>query len=303
MSYNLITILGPTAVGKTKLAVELVNEFNGEIISADSRQVYKGMDIGTGKDLDDYIIKGKTVTYHLVDVISPQEEFDLYKFVNLFHLNFKSINSRNRIPFLVGGTGLYLHSILTNYQLAEVNFNSERAKELFELNESELRNILLQKKSTLHNTTDLIDKKRIVKSILTSESSIKKENEHYINSLNMGIKLDREEIKKRITNRLKLRLNSGMIEEVEKLLNDGISHDKLQFFGLEYKYVSLYIKGELNFNDMFQKLNSAINNFAKRQMTWFRKMEREGIKINWINGADYDQAKTIIDKEYIGKKL
>ncbi|MCZ7602528.1 MAG: tRNA (adenosine(37)-N6)-dimethylallyltransferase MiaA [Melioribacteraceae bacterium] len=303
MSYNLITILGPTAVGKTKLAAQLANEFNGEIISADSRQVYKGMDIGTGKDLDDYKIKGKTVLYHLIDVISPREEFDLYKFVNLFHQSYKDINSRNRIPFLVGGTGLYLHSILSNYQLIDVDFNSERAKELLALDESELREILLQKKSTFHNTTDLLDKERIVKAILISESTKENEIKNKISSLTIGIYLERSVIKNRITERLKSRLKNGMIEEVKELLHNGISHDKLQFFGLEYKYISLFIKGELSYNDMFQKLNSAIHNFAKRQMTWFRKMEREGIKIHWIEGADYDKANRIITNEFFGENI
>ncbi|WKZ69414.1 MAG: tRNA (adenosine(37)-N6)-dimethylallyltransferase MiaA [Melioribacteraceae bacterium] len=303
MSYNLITILGPTAVGKTKLAAQLANEFNGEIISADSRQVYKGMDIGTGKDLDDYKIKGKTVLYHLIDVISPREEFDLYKFVNLFHQSYKDINSRNRIPFLVGGTGLYLHSILSNYQLIDVDFNSERAKELLALDESELREILLQKKSTFHNTTDLLDKERIVKAILISESTKENEIKNKISSLTIGIYLERSVIKNRITERLKSRLKNGMIEEVKELLHNGISHDKLQFFGLEYKYISLFIKGELSYNDMFQKLNSAIHNFAKKQMTWFRKMEREGIKMHWIEGPDYDKANRIITNEFFGKNI
>lgn len=303
MSYNLITILGPTAIGKTKLAVQLVNEYKGEIISADSRQVYEGMDIGTGKDLEDYKVNNITVPYHLIDVISPQEEFDLYKFIKSFHQIYKDIISRNKIPFLVGGTGLFLHSILTNYQLPYVDFNSDRAKELMTFDESELREILLLKKSTLHNTTDLLDKERIIKAILISESKKEKEIENKINSLTIGIYAERSVIKNRITERLKSRLKNGMIEEVKELLHNGISHDKLQFFGLEYKYISLFIKGELSYNDMFQKLNSAIHNFAKRQMTWFRKMEREGIKIHWIEGADYDKANRIITNEFFGKNI
>lgn len=303
MSYNLITILGPTAVGKTKLAAQLVNEYKGEIISADSRQVYEGMDIGTGKDLEDYKVNNITVPYHLIDVISPQEEFDLYKFIKSFHQIYKDIISRKKIPFLVGGTGLFLHSILTNYQLPYVDFNSDRAKELMTFDESELRKILLLKKSTLHNTTDLLDKERIIKAILISESKKEKEIENKINSLTIGIYAERSVIKNRITERLKLRLKNRMIEEVKELLHNGISHDKLQFFGLEYKYISLFIKGELSYNDMFQKLNSAIHNFAKKQMTWFRKMEREGIKIHWIEGADYDKANRIITNEFFGKNI
>lgn len=302
MNYNIITILGPTAVGKTVLAAKLARKFNGEIISADSRQVYKGMDIGTGKDLDDYIVENYEVPYHLIDVISPEEEFDLYKFTQHFITAFEDITNRNKIPFLVGGTGLYLHSILSGYNLAAVDFKSKRAEELSKLNKQELTNILLSNKTDLHNTTDLTDKKRIIKAILIAEHSSEKGNINPgVNSLTIGVKLEREEIKKRITKRLKERLQNGMIEEAEKLIDSGITHDKLQFFGLEYKYLSLYLQGKLNYNDMYQKLNSAIHNFAKRQMTWFRKMENEGIIINWINGNNYAEAEAIIKEKYFGR--
>lgn len=302
MNYNIITILGPTAVGKTSLAAKLAKKFNGEIISADSRQVYKGMDIGTGKDLDDYIVENDKVPYHLIDVISPGEEFDLYKFTQHFITAFEDITNRNKIPFLVGGTGLYLHSILSGYNLSAVDFKSKRAEELSKLNKQELTNILLNTKTDLHNTTDLTDKNRIIKAILIAEQSNKKENQKpRINSLTIGVKLEREEIKKRITKRLKERLQNGMIEEAKKLIDDGISHDKLQFFGLEYKYLSLYLQGKVNYNDMYQKLNSAIHNFAKRQMTWFRKMEKEGITINWINGNNFTEAEAIIKEKYFGR--
>ncbi len=302
MNYNLITILGPTAVGKTSLAAKLAKKFNGEIISADSRQVYKGMDIGTGKDLDDYIVENDKVPYHLIDVISPEDEFDLYKFTQHFNTVFEDISNRNKIPFLVGGTGLYLHSILIGYNLAAVDFKSKRAEELSKRNKQELTNILLNTKTDLHNTTDLTDKERIIKAILIAEQSNKKESQKpRINSLTIGVKLEREEIKKRITKRLKERLQNGMIEEAKKLIDDGISHNKLQFFGLEYKYLSLYLQGKLNYNDMYQKLNSAIHNFAKRQMTWFRKMEKEGIVINWVNGNNFAEAEAIIKEKYFGR--
>lgn len=300
MSYNLITILGPTAVGKTKLAAQLANRYKGEIISADSRQVYRGMDIGTGKDLDDYKIDSLQIPYHLIDVISPEDEFDLYKFSRHFHKFFEEVSKRNKIPFLVGGTGLYLHSVLSHYSLAPVDFNSERAKELQEMNESELHNLIFKMASSLHNTTDLIDKERIIKAILIAENADGSNNVIKINSLNIGIRLERDEIKRRITKRLKDRLQSGMIEEVERLVKTGVTHEKLQFFGLEYKYISLYLLDKLNYNDMYQKLNSAIHNFAKRQMTWFRKMEKEGIKINWVDGADFTKASSIIENEYLG---
>lgn len=302
MDYNLITILGPTAVGKTSLSAKLANKFNGEIISADSRQVYKGMDIGTGKDLDDYIIDGVLVPHHLIDIISPEEEFDLYKFTRHFNTAFNEISSRNKIPFLVGGTGLYLHSVLTCYNLSAVDFDLPRANELKQLNEDELKDILINTKSNLHNTTDLIDKERLIKAILIAENSNEAQNEReQINSLTIGVKLERDEIKKRITNRLKERLQNGMIEEAEKLIEKGITHDKLQFFGLEYKYLSLYLQEEINYNDMYQKLNSAIHNFAKRQMTWFRKMEKEGIQIHWINGNNFTEAEKIINENYFSK--
>lgn len=302
MNYNLITILGPTAVGKTSLAAKLAKKFDGEIISADSRQVYKGMDIGTGKDLDDYIVENDKVPYHLIDVISPEDEFDLYKFTQHFNTAFEDISNRNKIPFLVGGTGLYLHSILSGYNLDAVDFKSKRAEELSKRNKQELTNILLKTKTDLHNTTDLTDKERIIKAILIAEQSNKKESQKpRINSLTIGVKLEREEIKKRITKRLKERLQNGMIEEAKKLIDDGISHNKLQFFGLEYKYLSLYLQGKLNYNDMYQKLNSAIHNFAKRQMTWFRKMEKEGIVINWVNGNNFAEAEAIIKEKYFGR--
>lgn len=302
MNFNLITILGPTAVGKTKLAAQLAKKFNGEIISADSRQVYQGMDIGTGKDFNDYIIDGIKIPSHLIDVVSPKEEFDLYKFLNHFNDAFKKIKGKNKIPFLVGGTGLYLHSVLSNYKLSEVNFNSSRFKELQQLNNDELRKILFRLNPNLHNTTDLIDKERIIKAILIAENEVTdKDRFETINSLTIGIRMERAEIKKRITNRLKERLANGMIEEAEMLLNEGVTHNKLQFFGLEYKFLSLYLKGELSYNDMYQKLNSAIHQFAKRQMTWFGKMEKEGIKIYWIRGNNFTEAETIIKEKYFSE--
>ncbi len=299
MNHNLITILGPTAVGKTRLAALLSNRFDGEIISADSRQVYKRMNIGTGKDLDDYIVDGKKIPYHLIDIIEPSEEFNLFLFTQHFYKAFEEINSRNKIPFLVGGTGLYLHAILKGYNLKKVEFDKQKYDELNKLSIEQLRERLKKVNPKLHNTTDLIVKDRIIKAIIISEEkSVSSKENPEIKSLTIGIYLDREKIKERITSRLKYRLENGMIEEVEKLVADGITFDKLEFFGLEYKYIGMYLKCELNYNDMFQKLNSAIQQFAKRQMTWFRKMEREGIKIHWIDGADYQAAEKIILENY-----
>lgn len=299
MSYNLITILGPTAAGKTRLAAILAKEFGGEIISADSRQVYRGMNIGTGKDLEDYSVNGIIIPYHLIDVIDPTEEFDLYKFNDLFYKSFKKIINRKTIPFLVGGTGLYLSSVIKKYKLAKVNFTEKKLRSFEKYSIEELRNILLELNTNLHNKTDLIDRERIIKAIIVSSSYEKGATQKTaINSLVIGINLPRPEIKKRITARLNNRLNNGMVTEVENLLKNGISYEKLNFFGLEYKYISLYLKKELSYNDMFQKLNSAIHSFAKRQMTWFRKMEKEGIKINWIDCQDYERAKKIIKQNF-----
>lgn len=295
MNYNLITILGPTATGKTRLAALLAYKFKGEIISADSRQVYKGMDIGTGKDLSDYIVNNETVAYHLIDIISPKEEFNLFLFNKYFYSAYNQIIFKKKLPFLVGGTGLYLSSILQNYKLNEVEFKKEDFEKLNNFNLNELKKILLKFNPSLHNTTDLINKERIIKAIIIAQAEKKfNQNIKHINKLVIGILPERFEIKKRITERLAKRLNQGMIEEVESLIKNGVSFEKLKFFGLEYKFIAMYLKGELNYNDMFQKLNSAINNFAKRQITWFRKMEREGVKINWLPFADFEKAKNLI---------
>ena len=300
MSYNLITILGPTATGKTKLAAKLAKELDGEIISADSRQVYRHMNIGSGKDLEDYSMEGKIIPYHLIDVVEPTEEFNLYKFNQLFHQSFSEIKGKRKIPFLVGGTGLYISSILRGYKLTQVDLSKKKLESFDGYSIEELRNILIELNPKPHNTTDLLDRERIIKAIIVASASVKSPSEKKpISSLTIGIKLSRTEIKNRITERLKFRLKNGMVNEVEELLKSGISHDKLFFFGLEYKFIALYLRKELTYNDMFQKLNSAIHNFAKRQMTWFRKMEREGIKINWIEGPDFERAKKIINENYL----
>jgi tRNA dimethylallyltransferase len=300
MNYNLITLLGPTAVGKTRLGALLADRFNGEIISADSRQVYKRMDVGTGKDLEDYVVEGKIIPCHLADVIEPCDEFNLFHFNKLFHQAYKDLSKRKKNPFLVGGTGLYLHSILKNYDLITIEFDNTRRDELNQLPLDKLVELLKNINSTLHNTTDLLIKERVVKAIMIAEKEklgeISDHNE--IKSLTIGVMLDRSEVKKRITARLRHRLQNGMIEEVEKLLKEGISYERLELFGLEYKFIAKYLNGELNHNDMFQKLNSAIHNFAKRQMTWYRKIEKDGIEINWIEGANYEAAEQIILQKY-----
>jgi len=292
---KLIVILGPTATGKTKLAARLAFEFDGEIISADSRQVYKGMNIGTGKDLDDYVVNGKKVPYHLIDILEPEEEYNLYSFKENFLQAYDDILARGKSPFLAGGTGMYLSAIINNYQLKQINFEADEYAKLNSLNFDELKNILLTVKSTLHNKTDLVDKERVIKAILVAKAMENKLNRN-ISSLIIGINLERSEVKKRITERLKKRLDEGMIDEIKMLVENGISFEKLNYFGLEYKFAGMYLKGELSYMAMFQKLNSAIHNFAKRQITWFRKIEKEGTQIHWIHGNDFEEAKEIIIK-------
>jgi len=297
MNYNLITILGPTATGKTKLAAQLAYRFNGEIISADSRQVYKGMNIGTGKDLSDYNVDDTKIPYHLIDIADPDTEFNLFEFTLHFKNAFEKIISKNKIPFLTGGTGLYISSVVQNYQLKQAEYKDDEVKRLSQLSSEELKTILLNLKTKLHNRTDLVDKERLIKAILIAESegeSLLKDIK--INSLVIGVRFERSEIKKRITERLKKRLNEGMLEEVQKLIDSGVTYERLLKFGLEYRFIAFYLKEELSYNEMFVKLNSAISAFAKRQMTWFRKMEREGVKINWIDKADFGQAADLISK-------
>lgn len=298
MSNNLVVILGPTASGKTKFATYLASKLNGEIISADSRQVYRGMNIGTGKDLEDYIVNDEKIIYHLIDIVDPKEEFNLFQFQHCFFKSFQEISDKKKLPFLVGGSGLYLAAILQNYNLNKANFNDD---DLVNLDTEELKRILFSLTSNLHNTTDLIDKERIIKAINVARSNLSLSQnivKPEINPIVFGINIERALLKKKITERLKHRLNNGMIEEVKELLTTGVSHDKLKFFGLEYKFISLFLQNQLNYNDMFQKLNSAIYAFAKRQMTWFRKMEKEGIKINWIEGNDFDKAKNLIETSF-----
>ena len=293
---KLIVIFGPTATGKTALAAKLAHRFNGEIISADSRQVYRGMNIGTGKDYDDYFVNGERVPAHLIDIANPNEEYNLVRFISDFNDALNAIYSKNKLPFLVGGTMLYIHAVLKNYSLIKTNFPSEKFSQLEKLSLAELQKRFLEKNPNPHNTTDLNDKERLIKAIIIAEeksdeiiSPIK------TNSLNICVLPEREIIYKRIDARLESRLKSGMIEEVENLLANGISFEKLDFFGLEYRYVGNYLAGKLNYNDMKQKLASAIKKFAKRQITWIRKLEREGVKIHYLSSPDERKAKELIE--------
>jgi len=293
MDYDLVTILGPTATGKTEIAVQLASEFNGEIISADSRQVYRRMDIGTGKELKEY--ESRNVSFHLIDIVDPTDEYNLFRFRNDFINAHREVKNRNKLPILVGGTGMYLSSVLQNYHLPEVDHSEKAFESLNALPVEKLKEILINLCPKLHNITDLVHKERIIAAILVEKAHQKsKDVDKQIISLNIGIKSDREEIKRRITKRLKKRFDEGMIEEVKKLLGSGITHDKLKFFGLEYKYISLYLEAQIDYEQMFQELNRAIHKFAKRQMTWLRKMEREGVEINWFETMDYTKVKNFV---------
>jgi len=288
LKYNLVTILGPTATGKTGLAAHFAARMNGEVISADSRQVYRGMDLGTGKDYEDYFVDGVEVPSHLVDIEAAGVHYNVYRFQTDFINVFEEINSRKKFPVLCGGSGLYLEAVLKNYRLIEVPPNKELRKELEGKTLAELTEILKVMKPELHNHTDVETDRRAIRAIEIEKyyaENPKDESEMpNINSLNIGIDFDREMRRQRITTRLKQRLDEGMLDEVQKLLDSGLAPEQLIYYGLEYKFLTLHLIGELTFDEMFAKLEIAIHQFAKRQMTWFRGMEKRGTKIHWING-------------------
>ena len=286
--YNLITILGPTATGKTGLTAHLAAKLNGEVISADSRQIYRGMDLGTGKDLADYFVDGVAVPYHLIDIEEAGVHYNVYRFHTDFIKVFNEIEKRGKFPVLCGGSGLYIEAVLKNYRLIEVPPNKELRKELEGKSLPELIEILKSLKPDLHNETDVETDRRAIRAIeigkYYAENPQMESEMPEINSLNVGIDFDREMRRQRITNRLKQRLDEGMLDEVQKLLDSGLTPEQLIYYGLEYKYLTLHLTGELSYSEMFRQLEIAIHQFAKRQMTWFRGMEKRGTKINWING-------------------
>jgi len=297
----MITILGPTATGKTILAANVAAQLDGEIIGADSRQVYKGMDIGTGKDFEDYRIGIVSVPFHLIDIVKPGYEYNVYEFQNDFAVAFSQIVSRQHIPILCGGTGLYLDAVLRNYKMEKVPVNHIWRKSLEKYSDEELI-VQLKQFGSLHNTTDMKNRQRTIRALEIaihgkSHSSLVIKWPK-IRSLNFGVKFNRVIIRERITKRLLQRLENGMIEEVEDLLKSGLKPEQLTFYGLEYKFVTLYLTSQMNYDEMVEKLNTAIRQFAKRQMTWFRRMEKNGIEINWINGENSIDENTayIVDK-------
>ncbi|MBU5638211.1 tRNA (adenosine(37)-N6)-dimethylallyltransferase MiaA [Geomonas sp. Red69] len=279
---NLLVILGATASGKTRLGVQLAGRLEGEIISADSRQVYRGMDIGTGKDLHEY----QGVPYHLIDVAPPGHEFNLFQFQRLFLDAFSDISLRDRLPVLVGGSGMYLDCVLRGYRLIEVPENPALRQELAPLSMPELADRLARANPRLHNSTDLTERSRLLRAIEIAEyQGGGEEPWPEITPCTIGIRWDRAQLRERITKRLRERLEAGMIEEVQRLHAAGTGWDKFEFYGLEYRYVARYLKGELSSNDMFQKLNSAIHDFAKKQENWFKRMQSHGTVIHWVEGA------------------
>jgi tRNA dimethylallyltransferase len=283
MDPNLLVIAGPTASGKTRLGVQLATALDGEILSADSRQVFRGMDIGTGKDLHEY----GDIPYHLIDIVEAGSEFNVFEFQRRFIKSFEEVQKRKRLPILVGGTGLYLDSVLMGYRLEEVPENPALRSELEACSLAELELRLRMVVPRLHNTTDICDRARLVRAleIAVHESVIPRQPWPRISPVVFGIRWERKELRERITRRLKERLQNGMIEEVARLHRSGVPFETLEFYGLEYRFIARFLKGELNRNDMFQKLNSAIHDFAKRQETWFRRMERNGTRFFWLQGA------------------
>ena len=286
-SYNLITVLGPTASGKTAFGARLAYALQGEIISADSRQVYRGMDLGTGKDYDDYTLEGQSIPVHLIDIHDAGYKYNVYEFQNDFKKAFEDITARKRIPVMVGGTGMYLEAILNRYELVRTPINQGLRNALADKTQNELIHILQKYGTKLHNTSDLKQRKRTIRAIEIadhhSQSQGKLLDFPELNALVFGIAYDRNARRKRISERLKTRLNAGMADEVKVLL-EKISPDDMMYYGLEYKYLTLYLTGHLTYTEMFQKMEVAIHQFAKRQMTWFRGMERRGCDIHWLDG-------------------
>ncbi|MBS6411328.1 MAG: tRNA (adenosine(37)-N6)-dimethylallyltransferase MiaA [Tannerella sp.] len=284
--FDLITILGPTASGKTSLAVALAADLNTEIISADSRQIYKRMDIGTGKDLEEYKYEDKEIPYHLIDICEPGYKYNLYEYQRDFNVVFQDLRTREKFPILCGGTGLYIETVLKGYSMPQVPENKELREKLKDKTLTELTSILKTYK-TLHNTTDVDSCKRAVRAIEIAEFYRNQQPEERknkpLNSFIVGVDIEREARRRKISERLQMRLNSGMVDEVRALLKEGISPDDLIYYGLEYKYLTEYLIGRLSYVEMVSKLEIAIHQFAKRQMTWFRGMERRGFSIFWLD--------------------
>ena len=288
MKYDLVTIVGPTASGKTPLAAALASRLDTEIISGDSRQVYRRMDLGTGKDLVDYVVDGKRVPYHLIDIVEPGYKYNVFEYQRDFLKAYEDIVSRGKLPILCGGTGMYVESVLKGYRLLPVPENPQLRASLEGKSLEELTRILEGYKK-LHNSTDVDTAKRAIRAIEIEEYYKQQPPEYRefpsLNSLIVGVDIERELRREKITRRLKQRLEEGMVEEVRGLLAEGIDPESLIYYGLEYKFLTQYAIGELSYEEMFRQLETAIHQFAKRQMTWFRGMERRGFTIHWLDAT------------------
>ena len=288
MKVDLITILGPTASGKTPLAAALADRLGTEIISGDSRQVYRRMDLGTGKDLVDYTVDGRQIPYHLIDIVEPGYKYNVFEYQRDFLKAYQEITEKNKLPILCGGTGMYIESVLKGYRLLPVPENPELRASLEGKSLEELTGILEGYKK-LHNSTDVDTAKRAIRAIEIEEYYKQQPAEYRefpsLKSLIVGVDIDRELRREKITRRLKQRLDEGMVEEVRGLLAEGIEPENLIYYGLEYKFLTQYAIGELTFDEMFHQLETAIHQFAKRQMTWFRGMERRGFTIHWLDAT------------------
>ena len=287
-NYELITILGPTASGKTALAAALAARLDTEIISADSRQLYRGMDIGTGKDLADYVVDGKLIPYHLIDICDPGYKYNVFEYQHDFFRVFTSLRDRGLVPILCGGTGLYIEAVLKGYKLLDVPPNPALRERLREKSLPELE-ILLASYKVLHNKTDVDSVQRAMRAIEIEEfyrTQAPDVREYApLNSLLVGVAIDRELRREKISKRLRARLDEGMVDEVRRILSNGVAPEDLIYYGLEYKFLTLYIIGKLTYEEMVSQLEIAIHQFAKRQMTWFRGMERRGCTIHWLDAT------------------
>ncbi len=288
VKYDMLAVVGPTACGKTALAVKLALALGGEVVSADSRQVYRGMDIGTGKDISEYLCDGVDVPYHLIDIVDAGEKYNLFEFQRDFLSAYNDIKARGRFPILCGGSGMYVESVLKGYRLIPVPENPELRDRLKDKSLEELTAILASYK-TLHNNTDTDTAKRAIRAIeiedYYSKCPVEERDFPNIKCLTVGLMVEREVRRERISRRLLARLQEGLIEEVEGLMASGITPEQLIYYGLEYKYVTLYLTGAMTRDEMINALETAIHQFAKRQMTWFRGMERRGVEIKWVDAS------------------
>jgi tRNA dimethylallyltransferase len=297
--FNCIVVCGPTACGKTNLGVKIAAKYGGEIISADSRQVYRGMDIGSGKDLAEYTLEGKKIPCHLIDIADPSDVYTLYRYCADFNDSFQNIASRKKIPVIVGGTGLYIEAALKQYDVPHAPEDAAFRTNMMQKDYETLVKLLDEKDHDLFMRTDLSSKKRIVRSLEIAEhqtGGFAHRNKLVINPLVFGISYPREIIRERIDSRLDSRLGQGMIDEVRALLEKGIDKERMKMFGMEYSHLSRYLWGEITFDAMKDSLRHEIHRLAKRQMTWFRGMEKRGIKVHWIENGDFDAICGIIEQ-------